>query len=446
MIKDLYSLSAEDALIYMAAGKLTSVELVQSCLDRIAKTDETIKAWKFLDPETALAKAEECDKIRKAGLALGSLHGIPIGLQDNIDTAKMPTACDMRIITGHSTHHVARLVEHLQEAGAVIIGKTVTTELAMANLSETCNPHNPERIAGGSSSGSAAAVAAQHVPLAIGTQTNGSVIRSASYCGIFGFKPTRGVISRTGILQSSISLDQVGCFGRNLREVALLTNAISSYDQNDTASFSHPRPDMEAGANAIPPVTPNLAWLNLPYNNHLTDAARAGFDEIFDILKGQLTQMPPTESLSNLIAVHNLIHEYEVYQHQNETFNTHSNQIGTNLKPAIARARQITKTEYKNALAIKSSAEEFFAYFFTEFDAIIAPATSGEAPYIGLSTSDPIFSTLGTLSGLPCVTMPLLVGETNLPIGVQLIGPREKDDRLLRTARWLQTHLVAEAE
>ncbi|AXI43290.1 amidase [Sulfitobacter sp. SK011] len=446
MIKDSYKLSATEALSASASGRLSSVELVTSCLARIQQTDGDIKAWAFLDPDAALAQAAECDRIRKAGMATGPLHGIPVGLKDIIDTAKMPTQRGTPIFAGRQTDHVARLVEHLREAGAVIMGKTVTTELAFVHANETRNPHNNAHSPGGSSSGSAAAVAAQHVPLAIGTQTNGSVIRPASFCGTFGFKPTRGVISRTGLLQTSVSLDQVGCFGRTLADVALLTDAIGSYDQHDPTSFARPRPNMSAGAAADVPVTPDLAWFNLPFNDRLSDDAREGLEAVLDILGPQVTRMDPADTLSNLVAVQARIHEYEIAQHQAEVFDQHWDLISETLKPIISRARQITKAEYEDALEVKASAEAFFADFFVEFDAIVAPSAAGEAPRFGEGTGDPIFCTLWTLAGLPCVSLPLLVGETGLPIGVQLIGPIEKDDRLLRTARWLQSQLAQAAE
>lgn len=446
MIKDSYKLSATEALSASASGRLSSVELVTSCLARIQQTDGDIKAWAFLDPDAALAQAAECDRIRKAGMATGPLHGIPVGLKDIIDTAKMPTQRGTPIFAGRQTDHVARLVEHLREAGAVIMGKTVTTELAFVHANETRNPHNNAHSPGGSSSGSAAAVAAQHVPLAIGTQTNGSVIRPASFCGTFGFKPTRGAISRTGLLQTSVSLDQVGCFGRTLADVALLTDAIGSYDQHDPTSFARPRPNMSAGAAADVPVTPDLAWFNLPFNDRLSDDAREGLEAVLDILGPQVTRMDPADTLSNLVAVQARIHEYEIAQHQAEVFDQHWDLISETLKPIISRARQITKAEYEDALEVKASAEAFFADFFVEFDAIVAPSAAGEAPRFGEGTGDPIFCTLWTLAGLPCVSLPLLVGETGLPIGVQLIGPIEKDDRLLRTARWLQSQLAQAAE
>ncbi|MDO7557214.1 MAG: amidase [Loktanella sp.] len=446
MIRNSYTLTASEALAAIASGRLSSVELVKSCLARIAETDGAIKAWAFLDEGAALAQAAECDRIRIAGLATGSLHGIPVALKDIIDTAKMPTQRGSVIFEGRQTDHVARLVELLREAGAVVIGKTVTTEFAFVHANETRNPHNPDHTPGGSSSGSAAAVAAMHVPLAIGTQTNGSVIRPASFCGVFGFKPTRGVISRDGILQTSVSLDQVGCFGRSLADVALLTDAIGGYDQRDAVSFARPRPNMSAGAAADAPVTPALAWFDLPFNDRLSDDALDGIDAVIEILGPSVERMAAADTLSDLVAVQATIHEYEIAQHQAEVFETHWNQISDTLRPVITRARTITKTQYDDALAVKTSAEGFFKAFFMDYDAIIAPSAAGEAPKFGNGTGDPIFCTLWTLAGLPCISLPMLVGEAGLPIGVQLIGPAEKDDRLLRTARWLQTHIADAAE
>ena len=442
MITDSHTLTATEALSACSAGRLSSVALVTDCLNRITATDEAIKAWAFLDPNAALAQAKECDRIRTAGLPLGPLHGIPVGLKDIIDTAKMPTQRGTPIFKGRQTDRVARIVEHLREAGAVIMGKTVTTELAFMHPAETHNPHNTDHTPGGSSSGSAAAVAAQHVPLSIGTQTNGSVVRPASFCGVFGFKPTRGMVSRSGVLQTSVSLDQLGVFGRSLEDVALLTDAIAGYDQHDPGSFARPRADLSKGASAEVPVPPNFAWFNLPFNDRLSGDALEGLEAVIEILGSQVERMDPADTLSNLVAVQARIHEYEIVQHQAEVFDTHWDQISETLKPIISRARQISKTEYEDALEVKASAEAFFANFFTDYDAIIAPSAAGEAPRFGNGTGDPIFCTLWTLAGLPCVSLPVLVGEKGLPIGVQLIGPVEKDDRLLRTARWVQKQLA----
>lgn len=440
-----HTLSAQEAAAFIASGKLKSVQLVQSCLERISETDGDIKAWAHLDADAALAQAAECDRIRAAGLATGPLHGIPVGLKDIIDTSDMPTQRGTSIFKGRQPQEDARIVELLREAGAVIMGKTVTTELAFVHANETRNPHNTAHSPGGSSSGSAAAVAAAHVPLAVGTQTNGSVIRPASFCGTFGFKPTRGTLPRTGVLQTSVSLDQLGTFGRTLGDAALLADAIGGYDQRDPASFARARPNMTAGAAQDAPMEPDLVWFDLPFNNRLSEAAREGLDGVIDILGDRVTRLDAANQMGELVAVQARIHEFEICQHLAETFDAHWDELSDTLKPVLTRGKQISLDEYNDALAVKKSAESFFDDFFLEFDAIIAPSAAGEAPKFGNGTGDPIFCTLWTLAGLPCVTLPLLVGETGLPIGVQLIGAANKDDRLLRTAHWLQKHIAAEA-
>ena len=437
-----YTLTATEAVQAIASGRLSSVDLVKSCLAQIADTDASINAWAYLDPESALAQAAECDRIRKAGLGTGPLHGLPVGLKDVIDTRDMPTQRGTDIFKDRQPDKDARLVERLRESGAVIMGKTVTTELAFVHANDTRNPHNPEHSPGGSSSGSAAAVAACHVPLAVGTQTNGSVIRPASFCGTFGFKPTRGVISRAGVLKTSDSLDQVGCFGRSLEDVALLTDALAGYDQADSCSFARPRPQMRAGAQAEAPVAPDLVWFNLPFYDRLSPDAHEGMEAVLDVLGPRITRMAAADTLANLVAVQARIHEYEICQHQAAVFDANFEDLSRELQLIVARGRKISEAEYTDALAVKASAQIFFDELFVEFDAIIAPCATGEAPKFGSGTGDPIFCTLWTLAGLPCVSLPLLVGDNNLPIGVQLIGPIEKDDRLLRTARWLQLHLA----
>ena len=440
-----YELSATEASAFIASGQLKSVQLVKSCLDRIAETDGAIKAWAYLDADKALEQAAALDRRRQAGFATGPLHGLPVGLKDIIDTRDMPTERGTSIFAGRETDNDARIVEMLREAGAVIMGKTVTTELAFVHANETRNPHNSDRTPGGSSSGSAAAVAAGHVPLAIGTQTNGSVIRPASFCGTFGFKPTRGAIPRTGVLQTSQSLDQIGTFARTLDDAAMLADAISGYDQRDTESYADARPNLVQGARADVPVEPELAWFNLPFNDRLSEAAADGLEGVIEILGERVKRMDPANQLGELVAVQARIHEYEIAHHQADVFDQHWDDISDTLKPIVERARKIGEVEYQDALAVKSSAEQFFAEFFQDYDAIIAPSAAGEAVPFGTNTGDPIFCTLWTLAGLPCVTLPLLVGETGLPIGVQLIGAAHKDDRLLRTARWCQNYIAAAA-
>ncbi|WP_346907559.1 amidase [uncultured Roseibium sp.] len=434
---DILNLSASEAARKIRAGLLTSTDLVSACLERIDETDGQLKAWAHLDRDKALAEAGEMDAIRQSGRPLGALHGVPVGLKDIIDTKDYPTERGSPVFTGRKPDLDAAVVERLRDAGAVILGKTKTTELAFVHPADTTNPHNPGHIPGGSSSGSAAAVAAHQVPLALGTQTNGSVIRPASFCGTYGFKPTRGVISRRGVLATSGSLDQLGVFARTLEDSALLADAIKGYDQTDDKCYPHPRPAMLEGFQAEPPVAPSLAFIDLPFADRLSADSRAGFEEIISALGGRVERIPAPPAFAGLVEVQRVIHEYEISQLLKDTFDTHWDKISATLKPVIERGRSIPAAVYEDALSVAEAADGFFAAFFKDYDAILSPSAAGEAPKMGPSTGDPIFCTIWTLGGLPAVSMPLLVGENGLPIGVQLIGAVEQDDRLMRTASWL---------
>jgi Asp-tRNA(Asn)/Glu-tRNA(Gln) amidotransferase A subunit family amidase len=441
------TLSAVRAADAIRDGHMTSEALVKACLARIDETEETVRAWAWIDPEAALEQAREADSLRRAGRATGALHGVPVGLKDIVDTADMPTQRGTKIFAGRQAHADARMVERLREAGAVVMGKTRTTELAYLHPTDTTNPHDPNRTPGGSSSGSAAAVAARHVPLAVGTQTGGSVIRPASFCGVYGFKPTRGVISRNGVLRTSASLDQVGVFGNTLEDVALLTDVLGCYDQTDPASFARPRPQTLRGAEAEPPVEPAIAWLDLPFYDRLDAEAAEGLEQVIDRLGDQVERAPAAPQLAGLTDVHKLIYDYEIASELAQIGADYADQISPELTAAFERGRAISADQYQDAMAVKASAEAFFAAYFNDFDAILAPSATGEAlPLSAGNTGDAIYCTIWTLAGLPCVTLPLLVGEHGLPIGVQLIGSAEKDDRLLRTAAWVQNKLAGASD
>ena len=433
----LCQLTAAEARSQIAEGRLTSVDLVKACLDRIMATDEGIGAWAHVDAMGALEQAEQLDDIRRKGNALGALHGVPVGLKDIFDVKGLPTECGTPARKGYVAPSDSAVAARLRDAGAVILGKTVTTEFAFLNPAHTSNPHNPAHTPGGSSSGSAAAVAAGHVPLAIGTQTNGSVIRPASFCGIFGYKPTRGMISRSGVLQTSVMLDQIGVFARSLEDAGMLADALAGYDPRDTASFARPRPSAASGANAEPPVEPDFAWIDMPYHDRLSDDARAGFEEIMQALDGHVERIPAPKSLGDLVRHQQVVHEYEIARHLADDFDRHWDLISLKLQAVVERGRGYSDAQYAESLAMVGGAENFFAAFFHDYDAVLAPSSAGEAPLKSEGTGDPVFCTVWTVAGLPCVNLPLLSGSAGLPIGVQLIGQAERDDRLMRTANWM---------
>ncbi len=433
----LWALSAREAAARIRTGSLTSVDLVQACLDRIAGTDEGIGAWAHLDAETALAQAAAMDDLRRRGRPVGALHGVPVGIKDIFETKDMPTGLGSPVHTERRGDTDAALIERLRSAGAVILGKTVTTPFAFASPAHTRNPHNPARTPGGSSSGSAAGVAAGHMPLALGTQTGGSTIRPASYCGIYGYKPTRGLFSRRGCLQTSISLDQPGIFARSLDDLAILADALTGFDAADPACKNRPVPQLEAGYASPAPVDPVFAWFDLPYADRLTPAMRAGLEDIVQTLGNRVERVPTPASFAQIIDHHATVHRYEFYHALHDDPGLTKDRTDDVMKSLLAHGARITGVEYEDARGWIAGTEDWFSAFFNDYDAIIAPSALGEAPPLAEGTGDSVCSVLWTFAGLPCLSLPWLTGEDDLPLGVQLIGSAEEDDRLFRTAAWL---------
>ncbi len=443
-----FELSAAQAAENIRSGLISSVDLVKACLQRIEDTDADIMAWVNLDAEQALAQAEALDEIRRKGLPLGPLHGVPVGIKDIFDTCDMPTQLGTKIHEGRQPELDCVVIERLREAGAVILGKTVTTEFAYSHPAVTTNPHNPAHSPGGSSSGSAAAVAAGHLPLAIGSQTGGSTIRPASYCGIFGFKPTRGVISRRGVLETSRVLDQVGIFARTLEDLALLGDTLGSYDQADSMSYARPRQQLLEGYKAEPPVEPNFAWIEMPINDLLSESARAGLAEVREVLGDLVEVIPAPKSFVKVIECHKVIHEYEIARCLKAEIDDYWDDISDTIKPKLASGLATTEAQYHEALTMVGGAENYFEEFFNDYDAVLTSAAPGEAPLMGSEsgTGNPIFSVIWTFAGLPCLSLPVMTGDLGLPMGLQLVGSAEGDDRLFRTARWVLQQLEKNAE
>ena len=257
----LIELSAAEAIGKIRNGEITSEELVQACLDRIEEHEATIGAWAHLDPDHALDQAKRADECHAKDLATGPLHGVPVGVKDIIDTADLPTENGTVLHGGRTPSEDATLVSHLRQAGAVILGKTVTTELAVYAPGKTTNPNDASRTPGGSSSGSAAAVADFMTPLAVGSQTNGSVIRPASFCGVYGYKPTHGRISRYRVLAQSHHLDTMGVFARNLEDLALIAEVLMVHDDCDPDMRPIARPKLSQRLAEAQSVEPKLAFV-----------------------------------------------------------------------------------------------------------------------------------------------------------------------------------------
>jgi Asp-tRNA(Asn)/Glu-tRNA(Gln) amidotransferase A subunit family amidase len=326
-------------------------------------------------------------------------------------------------------------------AGAIIMGKTVTTELAVYSPGKTRNPHDLSRTPGGSSSGSAAAVAAGMVPLAIGTQTNGSVIRPASYCGVYGYKPTFGLISRHLVLQQSRPLDQVGVFARSIEDAALVAEAIMGFDPYDPDTRPKAKPSLFLSQVEEPPVPPKFAFVKSPVWGQAEEGTKEAFAELVSELGEQAHEVELPKIFNNAHEQHRIIMEADLARSFEREYREGKEKLSTVLREMIERGREVLAMDYNNAVGSIPALYENFSKIFEWHDAIITPATIGEAP-VGLeSTGSPAFCTIWTLCGMPSITLPLLQGTHGMPLGVQLVGPRGDDARLLRTAKWLVNEL-----
>jgi Asp-tRNA(Asn)/Glu-tRNA(Gln) amidotransferase A subunit family amidase len=422
-MKALNELHAAQAAALIARGELSSEDLVSTCLERIAAREETIGAWEYIDPEQALDQARERDRVPPQG----PLHGIPVGVKDILDTADMPTGYGSPIYHGWRPARDAACVAALRAAGAVIMGKTVTTELAAYRPGRTVNPHNPAHTPGGSSSGSAAAVADRMVPLAIGTQTAGSIIRPASFCGVVGYKPTFGTVNRAGLKPSAEFLDTIGVFARSVSDAALAVAVISG------------RPELaEAGMTA---AAPRIGWCRTPQWPLAEAGTRQAMTEASAALGAAgagLVEIALPRAFADLAEAQTLIMAYEtaralVYERQ---------RYADRLSPAIIKLIEAglacRPADYDRACQLAEACRAALASVFEGIDILLTPSVPGEAP-VGLGTTgDPIFNRIWTLLHVPCLNIPAIDGPQGLPVGVQVVGPRGGDARTLAAACWVE--------
>ncbi|MEM6635129.1 MAG: amidase [Pseudomonadota bacterium] len=426
----LSNVSATRAAEAIREGRLTSVDLVNACLDRIDATDHDIHAWEYLDEKGALARAEELDQMAASGAKPGPLHGIPIGLKDIIDTGDMPTENGSAAYAGRWPLTDAACVKALRSAGAVVLGKTKTTELAYMFATDTRNPHDPGRTPGGSSSGSAAAVAAGHVPLAMGSQTGGSIIRPAAFCGVVGYKPSRDMIPTEGVLCTSKTLDHLGVFARTLEDTAFLAGVLRD------PAHQGAEPLQDASWDRTGP-TPRLCWIDYPFLDLLEPDAHADLRAILDKLGGHVTRLRP-DDLPDTIAAHHTIYDYELNRNLGHLSTTHPDDLSDTAKSAFARGARISDHTYAQALAERARAQEVLGDLLEQFDAAIGPAAPGVAPAFGPGTGNSVFCRTYSLTGFPSLTIPLQRPAGQLPLGLQITGGAAADDALLATAAAIQ--------
>ena len=438
---DLTDLTASEAATRIEQGDLTAEALTAACIERIQDADPDIGAWAWLDPPYALAQARALDK----GQRRGPIHGVPFALKDIIDTVDMPTGYGSPIYDGYRPGWDAPCVTACRAAGGVLMGKTVSTEFAHRCPGKTRNPHNPDHTPGGSSSGSAAAVASGMVPLALGSQTNGSVIRPAAFCGVYGFKPTYGLIPRSGVLKLSRTLDHVGVFARSIDDVAFVCESLVGHDDADPDTRPRARPAFRRIAAEDPPLPPLLAFARTPLWERTESDTREAFAELVGHLGDRVVDLDLPASTGESLAWHRTIMEAEMAANLDAEWTRGRDQLSASLSAQLERGRAVSALDYQQALARIPIINEGFEEIFERCDAILTPAAPGTAPGGLDATGDPSFCTLWTLAGMPAISLPLMQGANGLPLGVQLVGQRGWDARLLRTARWLVNAIAADA-
>ncbi len=438
-----YSLGLCEAAELLASGGLNSQTLTADCQSRIAEFESGIHAWAWHSPDYVTVRSQRADDYRMRGKPLGRLHGVPIGIKDIIDTAGIPTEHGFAPLKGRVPRKNAVLIDKLLSHGAIIMGKTVTTPLATSTPSETLNPHNPAHSPGGSSSGSAAAVASYMVPAAVGTQTNGSVIRPAAYCGVVGFKPSFGLISRTGVLRQSPFLDQVGTFGRSVEDAALLAETVIGDDPLDLSTLGKGAvPPLLDICRSEPPVEPKFAFLRTSRWSQLDASSQAGLEEVIAELSDRAEEITLGDAFESAWEAQQLIHSAEMATWYGSLYQKNAEHCNDDIRQMIEFGRSVAATDYINAMESRAILNCMLDEYFNQYDVIVAPAAPGAAPAGLESTGDPMFSTPWTFCGVPAITVPLLRSESGLPIGVQLIGQYMDDARLLRTANWMMKWLA----
>jgi Asp-tRNA(Asn)/Glu-tRNA(Gln) amidotransferase A subunit family amidase len=433
----LASLTASEAADKIAHGTVSAEEYARTCLERIEAIDGTVRAFAHIDPTHVIAQAQALDELRRNGQPIGPLHGIPIAVQDVIDTGDYPTELGSPAFSGRRPLHDATVVAKLRAAGAVILGKTVTTEFGFSHPGVTRNPRDPQRTPGGSASGSAASVAAGLAPIAIGTQTVAGIIQPASYCGVFGIKPSHGMVSRTGVLPLSRALDHVGVLARTLDDIALVLDVVAGHDPADGDTRPVAAPAFSAVLAERPPLPPRFAFIRTPYWDTADADTRESFEQLAARLGDAAQAVELPDRFRNATDLHRAILSADMAHNLGDAVTKAGDTASREVRELLTEGRKVSAVQY---LAAMKDARLFgvgLAEVFNIYDAIITPAAPGVAP-LGLGAiGDPAFGVLWTLVGLPSVSLPILQGEGELPLGVQIVGPAGDDARLMRSARWL---------
>ncbi|MBM2825055.1 MAG: Amidase [Dehalococcoidales bacterium] len=438
-MKEQYNLTVREAALAIREGKLSSLQLVQSCLERIDAVEEKIQAWALVDREGALAAATRLDRELSQGQRRGWLHGIPLGVKDIFYTAGLRTEAGSASWSGFVPSYDAATITRLKEAGAIILGKTRTTEFAYLDPAPTRNPWNTAHTPGGSSSGSGAAVAAGMCLAALGSQTLGSTLRPAAYNGIVGFKAQNSRISTYGVVPFSWTLDHIGILARNVEDTAIVFQNLAGYDARDLCSLAEPIPDCTG--NLENQKAPRLGLLRSFFFDHADEEMRHHTEVAVARLqqagaKVEEVPLPDNFSKANDIAIIIMAVEAAVY-HQ-EMFASHKDQYGPAIRKLIEKGLSTPATEYGRALRARLQLRADIEPLLGGIDALVTPGTTGAAPLGLASTGSPVMQGPWSVTGLPAISLPIGLGQAGLPLAIQLVGPPRDECALLAVARWCE--------
>jgi Asp-tRNA(Asn)/Glu-tRNA(Gln) amidotransferase A subunit family amidase len=433
-------LTASEAISRLTAAEFSSLELAQACLERIGQREKTVAAWQYLDANQVVNQAITCDRTRAAGAPLGALQGIPVAIKDLCATADMPTGWGTSIHAGQQLNYDAAVVERLRAAGAIIMGKTVSTEYALARAGKTKNPHHPNHTPGGSSSGSAAAVADRMVPIAIGTQTGGSVLRPAAYCGVLGFKPSFGTVSRFGVMPVCRDLDHVGVFARSLADIALLCSVLMGTDGRDPdclgAMVPTDLPDLGR--------SPRLGFVRTSAWHEVEAEAQDALVDSLEMLAqagATITEVSMPSAWEEYLATIDVLMACGAAVNHGPDYDRHGEAFSPQLRQVIERGRAYGSLAYGAARQAVVNYSVALAPIWAEFDALVTPVTTGPAPEGLHNTGSFKFCGPWTLLGVPALSIPVGRAENQLPLAIQLVVGRGADWHLLAVADWVMAQM-----
>ena len=435
---DIFSLKAEELAFKIKEAQLTSVEICEKYIERINKFEKDVKAWAHFDKKLLLEKAAEADEYRRSGKPLGPLHGVPVAVKDIVGTLDMPTECGTVIRKGKSYSQNAEIVDLLLAAGAIVMGKTATAELAYLGPPKTTNPHDYSRTPGGSSSGSAAAVASFMAPLSIGSQTGGSIIRPASYCGVVGYKPTYGLISRNGVLKTSEKLDHIGVFGRSVEDVALLSKVLIKKDNFDPATVHYSAENILAETKKGPLFEPKFIFYKTDYWKNIEKKSREAFEYFIKSFKKNIEVFDNPSYFKDIHKYHQIMYETDLANNFGLYYKKYKKKLSKPMQDAIVKGNKHSAKEYAEALDFMKRSYESYEEVFEDYHGVLSPASPGVAPKSLKTTGSAEFNKVWSYLGTPCISLPLLQGDANMPLGVQLTGAKYDDHRFLGIANWLE--------